>query len=84
MSLPESKVILAGMRIPPNYGKRYTKAFYQVYTDLTSEFTVTLIPFLLEGIGGNSELMQDDGIHPNEKAQALIVASVWEKLKTML
>ena len=84
MSQPESKVLLAGMRIPPNYGKRYTEAFYQVYKDLASEHSVVLIPFLLEGIGGKPDLMQDDGIHPNAKAQPLILASVWKKLKTML
>lgn len=84
MSQPESKILLAGMKIPPNYGKRYTEAFYQVYQDLAIEYSVGLIPFLLEGIGGKPELMQADGIHPNAKAQPLILASVWKKLKTML
>lgn len=84
MSLPESKVLLAGMKIPPNYGKRYTEAFYQVYQDLAIEHSVELIPFILDGIGGKSELMQADGIHPNAKAQSLILATVWKKLKTML
>lgn len=84
MSQPESKILLAGMKIPPNYGKRYTEAFYQVYQDLAIEYSVELIPFLLDGIGGKPELMQADGIHPNAKAQSLILASVWKKLKTML
>lgn len=80
----KAKVLLAGMRIPPNYGKRYTQAFYQVYIELSTENSVQLIPFLLEGIGGVSSLMQDDGLHPNEKAQPLILESVWKKLQLML
>lgn len=79
-----SRVLLAGMKIPPNYGKRYTQAFYQVYTDLSKEYSVELIPFLLEGVGGVPGLMQDDGIHPNEKAQPLILNIVWKKLQAML
>ena len=79
-----AKVLLAGMKIPPNYGKRYTRAFYQVYTDISNEYAIELIPFLLEGIGGVSELMQDDGIHPNAEAQPLILNIVWQKLQSML
>jgi len=79
-----AKVLLAGMKIPPNYGKRYTQAFYQVYTDISVEHSVELIPFLLQGIGGVAELMQDDGIHPNEKAQPIILDIVWKKLQLML
>lgn len=80
----KSQVLLAGMKIPPNYGKRYTQAFYQVYTELSKEHSVELIPFLLEGIGGVPELMQSDGIHPNKKAQPLILDIVWKKLQVML
>jgi len=80
----KSRIILAGMRIPPNYGKRYTDAFYQVYQDLSKTSNIELIPFILEGIGDKSELMQADGIHPTDQAQPLIMQRVWEKLGKIL
>ena len=79
-----SKVLLAGMKIPPNYGKRYTEAFYQVYQDLSKEYQIKLIPFLLEGIGDKRELMQSDGLHPTQKAQPIILETVWDKLRLLL
>ena len=79
-----ARVLLAGMKIPPNYGKRYTQAFYQVYSDVAKSNNIQLIPFILDGVGGVPELMQDDGIHPNEPAQAIILNTVWKKLKPML
>jgi len=80
----QSKVLLAGMKIPPNYGKRYTEAFYKVYQDLSKAHNTRLIPFLLEGIGDKPELMQSDGIHPTQAAQPLIMESVWKKLQPLL
>ena len=79
-----AKVVLAGMKILPNYGPGYTAAFEQVYHDLASENTITLIPFILEGIGGVADKMQADGIHPNEQAQHIIVDNVWVELTTLL
>ncbi len=79
-----SKVLLAGMKIPPNYGKRYTQAFNKIYQDLNTQYKLNLIPFLLEGIGGNHELMQQDGLHPTENAQPLIMKTIWNKLEAML
>jgi len=79
-----SHIILAGMKIPPNYGKRYTEAFYKIYQDLSETYKVDLIPFLLEGIGDNPELMQTDGLHPTVDAQPLIMKRVWEKLRRIL
>jgi len=79
-----ARVLLAGMKIPPNYGKRYTQAFYQVYSDLAKNNNIQLIPFILEDVGGVPELMQADGIHPNEQAQAIILNTVWKKLQSML
>lgn len=76
-----AKVILAGMRIPPNYGKRYTDAFYNVYKELSQQFSTGLIPFLLEGVGDHPELMQDDGIHPKANAQGIILQTVWNELE---
>ena len=80
----DSKVILAGMRIPPNYGKRYTQGFYQIYQDLNKNHEITLIPFILQGIGDKKELMQKDGLHPTEQAQKVILHTVWKKLKQVL
>jgi len=80
----DSKVVLAGMRIPPNYGKRYTQAFYQIYQDLNDDYEIALIPFILQGIGDKKELMQKDGLHPTAQAQEIILRTVWKKLKPML
>lgn len=79
-----AKVLLLGMRIPPNYGERYTTAFAKVYDDLADEKTVPLVPFLLEGVGGIDTLMQDDGVHPAVEAQPLLLENVWPTLKPLL
>ncbi|MDH5518749.1 MAG: arylesterase [Gammaproteobacteria bacterium] len=80
----QSKVLLAGMKIPPNYGKRYSTAFYQVYQHLAQQQNISLIPFLLDGIGDRRELMQSDGIHPTEAAQPKILENVWHTLQALL
>ena len=80
----KARIILAGMKIPPNYGKRYTEAFYQVYQDLSKIYNLELIPFLLDGIGNKPELMQADGIHPTDEAQPYIMKQIWEKLERLL
>lgn len=79
-----AKVLLLGMRLPPNYGKRYTDAFAQVYTNLQSEKQVPLVPFFLEGVGGVPELMQADGIHPRPSAQPRLLENAWPQLKPLL
>jgi acyl-CoA thioesterase-1 len=73
-------VLLAGIKIPPNYGKSYTQAFYKVYPDLAREFNIPLIPFLLDAVGDQSALMQRDGLHPTEEAQPIILENVWPYL----
>ena len=75
------KVILAGMKIPPNYGQDYTRAFEQAFENLSKKYDLTLIPFLLEGVAGQSGLNQADGIHPNADGQKIIAQTV---LKTIL
>lgn len=60
------KVILTGMQMPPNYGADYTKQFRDMFIDLKKEFSITLVPFLLEGVAAKKELNLSDGIHPNE------------------
>ena len=71
-----AKVILAGMQIPPNYGPRYTNQFKALYPKLAEKNSLVLIPFLLEGVAGNSDLIQQDGIHPTAAAQPLIMKIV--------
>lgn len=79
-----AEVILAAMQLPPNYGPYYTKKFRQIYNDLTSSHNVTLIPFLLENVGGVTELVQEDGLHPNAEAQPIILENVWRYLLPLL
>ncbi len=77
-------VLLAGMHIPPNYGRTYTQKFDQIYIDLAKIDQVTLIPFLLEGVATKPEFIQRDGIHPNEKAQPIISSVVKRYLGPLL
>ncbi len=78
------KVLLLGMRIPPNYGTRYTERFAEVYQQLKTELKVNLVPFILNEVALKKELMQQDGLHPNAKAQPLIMAQVYHYLKNLL
>jgi acyl-CoA thioesterase I len=80
----ETKILLLGMRIPPNYGKRYTQAFAAIYPKLAEEYQLGLVPFMLEGVSGNPSLIQLDGLHPNAQAQALILENIWLELKSLL
>jgi acyl-CoA thioesterase-1 len=79
-----ARVLLLGMRIPPNYGKRYAEMFSGVYPALARQQGATLVPFLMEGVGGRDHLMQGDGLHPNGEAQPILLQRVWEKLEPML
>lgn len=80
----EARVLLLGMRIPPNYGTRYTGAFHRVYADVASRFRIPLVPFLLDGIATHDDLMQADGLHPNDRAQRALLENVWEDLRVLL
>lgn len=79
-----ARVLLLGMRLPPNYGPAYTKAFYAIYEELAERYGVARVPFLLEGIGGVDGMMQDDGIHPVAEAQPVILDNVWPHLEPLL
>jgi acyl-CoA thioesterase-1 len=79
-----AKVILAEMRIPPNYGQSYTEKFNDTYQELTDEYDIVLLPFLLQDIALKPGLMQDDGIHPTVAAQPLILDQVWAVLEPLL
>ena len=77
-------VILAEMRIPPNYGRTYTEKFNSMYTDLTEQYGIALLPFLLQDIALEPGLMQADGIHPTALAQPQILEQVWIVLQPLL
>ncbi len=79
-----ARVMLLGMRIPPNYGPRYTEAFYQLFADVAAEYGTVYHPFFLEGVGGVRQLMQSDGIHPNQQAQLKLLDNIWPDLRTLL
>lgn len=79
-----SKVLLVGIQLPPNYGTAYLKRFITIYPTLAESHNVALLPSIVEKTGGKNELMQADGIHPNELGQPIIMNSVWEKLQPLL
>ena len=76
--------VLMAMRIPPNYGQRYTSGFYDLFKETANDNNVVLIPFLLEDVALEPELMQADGIHPTTLAQPLMLERVWETLAPLL
>ena len=79
-----AKVLLLGMRIPPNYGPQFTEQFRASYADLARDKKLPTVPFLLQGIALSPNLMQSDGIHPNESGQAKLLDNVWPSLKPLL
>jgi acyl-CoA thioesterase-1 len=81
---PQVKIVLAGMQVPPNLGSEYATGFQRVFNELARENNATLIPFLLEGVGGNRELNQQDLIHPSAAGHRIIADLVWRTLEPML
>lgn len=79
-----ARVLLLGMRMPPNYGPEYTEKFYSAFADVAHAKKVAVVPFLLAGIALSPDLMQADGIHPNELGQPKVLAAVWPVLKPAL
>jgi acyl-CoA thioesterase-1 len=79
-----AKVLLLGMRMPPNYGPEYTKQFALVFSDLTSEKKIPSVPFLLNDIALSPNLLQGDDIHPNALGQPILLDNVWPALKPLL
>ena len=79
-----SRVLLAGMRMPPNYGEGYTRQFAQVYVDLAREHKAALTPFLLDGVADRRELFQADNMHPVAAAQPIILEHIWKALAPLL
>jgi len=72
------------MRIPPNYGRAYSEQFRSVYSELAREYGATLVPFLLEGVGGVAALNQPDGVHPTTEGQKKMAETVWKVLEPVL
>ena len=79
-----ARVLLAGIKLPPNYGDAYLQQFESIYTDLASEFDTLLVPFFMQGIAFRPDLLQADTIHPNEKGQPVLLDNVWEVLQPAL
>ena len=78
------KVLLLGMKIPPNYGFKYSQQFSENYQTLAKKHEIQHVPFFLEGVAGNPNLIQADGIHPTAKAQPQLLENVWPTLIQML
>lgn len=81
---PQTPIILAGMQSPPNMGAKYTGEFKAIYPRLAQKNNILLIPFLLEGVGGEEKYNQKDGIHPNAAGARILAANVWAVLKDVL
>lgn len=79
-----AKVMFLGMKIPPNYGKRYIDMFYNVYPQLAKELDIPFVPFILEDVALDKDLMQADGLHPNAKAQPIVAGKIESYLFPLL
>jgi len=80
----DARVLLVGMQIPPNYGERYTTMFANIFPKLSDRYNTALVPFFLQGIYDQDELMQDDGIHPTAPAQPRLLDNLWPELEPLL
>ena len=81
---PDIKLVFAGMEMPPSMGQTYTAEFRNIYSELAEKNAMTLIPFLLEGVGGEPELNQQDGIHPTAEGHLIVAENVWKQLEKLL
>lgn len=79
-----AKVLLAGIKLPPNYGDAYLQKFESIYDDLAREFDTLLVPFFMDGVALQPDLLQADNIHPNEKGQPVLLDNVWKVLQPAL
>jgi acyl-CoA thioesterase I len=80
----DAKVVLAGMRLPPNYGPEYTAAFQNLYTDIAKRYHVAVFPFFLEGVATKTNLNQADGIHPTGAGYTVVVDNLWPIVEPLL
>ncbi len=79
-----ARVLLAGIKLPPNYGTQFIQQFESIYTDLASKHDTLLVPFFMDGVVFEPEFMQADGIHPNEAGQPILLDNVWVVLEPYL
>lgn len=79
-----AKIVLAGIRLPPNYGPVYTRAFEALYPALAEKYDAALVPFFMQDVATDPALMQDDEVHPNASAQPLLLENVWPVLESLL
>lgn len=79
-----AQLVVIGIRLPPNYGPRYTEAFFELFSSLADQYDAAHVPFLLEGVATDWSLMQPDGLHPTAKAQPMILDTVWSTLAPLL
>ncbi len=80
----KAKVMLLGMKIPPNYGLKYSRQFSDNYQHLAKKYNIKLVPFFLDGVAGKPDIIQSDGLHPTSLAQPKILDNVWPTLAKML
>ncbi|HCO09332.1 MAG TPA: arylesterase [Acinetobacter ursingii] len=80
----KAKVLLFGMKIPPNYGTAYSQAFENNYKVISQQYKIKLLPFFMQGIAGHKDLMQNDQIHPNAKAQSILLNNAYPYIKGAL
>jgi len=80
----QARVLLVGIRLPPNYGTAYTEKFHDVFGAVARSRKLPLVPFLLDGFANDRMLFQDDGIHPSAAAQPLMLDTIWKELKPLL
>jgi len=81
---PKAKIVLAGMQIPPNMGQQFSGEFMEIYPAIAKARKLTLIPFLLDGVGGEIKLNQQDGIHPTAEGHRIVAENVWRVMKGLL
>ena len=81
---PEVRVVIAGMKVPPNMGRSYSEQFQSVFVSLAKKNNAPLIPFILEGVGGVRDLNLSDGIHPTSRGHEIVAANVWKALEPVL
>ncbi len=81
---PEVRIVLAGMEVPPNMGEKYAGEFRKMYPEIAKEYNLVLIPFLLEGVGGDPNLNLPDGIHPTAEGHKIVAGTVWKYLEKVL
>lgn len=79
-----AQVAIVGIRIPPNYGPQYTESFFNLYAEIADQFDLVRVPFLLENVALDWNLMQSDGLHPNAEAQPIILDNVWSYVESFL